>query len=81
MAWGGQLLSSGSRDRCVLQRDVRAPEPCVAKLVGHRSEVCGLKVRDARGVMRAGAGGWGKGALHCRQNQMASPSNPIMECA
>lgn len=43
MAWGSQVLSSGSRDRNILQRDIRVSEPYTAKLVGHRSEVCGLK--------------------------------------
>mmetsp|Transcript_2387 Transcript_2387/g.8792 ORF Transcript_2387/g.8792 Transcript_2387/m.8792 type:complete len:487 (+) Transcript_2387:3-1463(+) len=43
LAWSSHILSSGSRDRHVLQRDVRAPNDYVAKLVGHKSEVCGLK--------------------------------------
>jgi hypothetical protein len=40
MAWSSHILSSGSRDRNILQRDVRAPEDYIHKLVGHRSEVC-----------------------------------------
>ena len=44
-AWSSNLLSSGSRDRTILHRDVRAKEPFIGKLLGHRSEVCGLKVR------------------------------------
>ncbi len=43
LAWSGSTLCSGSRDRSILQRDVRAPEECVARLAGHRSEVCGLR--------------------------------------
>jgi len=43
LAWSSSTLSSGSRDRNILQRDVRAPEPFTGKLVGHKSEVCGLK--------------------------------------
>ncbi|KAK9918836.1 hypothetical protein WJX75_007401 [Coccomyxa subellipsoidea] len=43
MAWSSHLLSSGSRDRNILQRDIRAPEDFQHKLLGHRSEVCGLK--------------------------------------
>ena len=39
MAWSSHILSSGSRDRNILQRDVRAPEDYIHKLVGHRSEV------------------------------------------
>jgi len=44
LAWNGDNLSSGSRDRLILQRDVRTP-PLASerKLVGHRQEVCGLK--------------------------------------
>ncbi|XP_060526759.1 fizzy-related protein homolog [Cylas formicarius] len=44
LAWNGDVLSSGSRDRMILQRDTRMP-PNVAerKLIGHRQEVCGLK--------------------------------------
>ena len=44
LAWNGDNLSSGSRDRLILQRDVRTP-PLTSerRLVGHRQEVCGLK--------------------------------------
>lgn len=47
IAWGAQIMSSGSRDKHILQRDIRVPENYVSKLSGHRSEVCGLKVRRA----------------------------------
>ncbi|XP_051554098.1 fizzy-related protein homolog isoform X3 [Myxocyprinus asiaticus] len=43
LAWNGEQLSSGSRDRVILQRDVRAPPPVERRLQGHRQEVCGLK--------------------------------------
>ncbi|KAF4533238.1 hypothetical protein B566_EDAN005153 [Ephemera danica] len=44
LAWNGEVLSSGSRDRLILQRDVRTPSMIIErKLVGHRQEVCGLK--------------------------------------
>jgi len=46
LAWNGDQLSSGSRDRMIFQRDIRAPiNPTVPdrKLTGHRQEVCGLK--------------------------------------
>ena len=45
LAWSSSTLSSGSRDRNILQRDVRAPEPFTGKLVGHKSEVCGFRGR------------------------------------
>ncbi|GMH36174.1 hypothetical protein BSKO_04042 [Bryopsis sp. KO-2023] len=43
MAWHSRLLSSGSRDRNILQHDIRVKESFMSKLVGHKSEVCGLK--------------------------------------
>jgi len=44
LAWNGDLLASGSRDRLILQRDIRTP-PSIPqrRLSGHRQEVCGLK--------------------------------------
>ena len=42
-AWNGSLLSTGSRDRTILQHDVRAAEDYMMKLLGHKQEVCGLK--------------------------------------
>ena len=43
MSWNHHTLATGSRDRSILLRDVRAAEPYVQKLNGHRSEVCGLR--------------------------------------
>jgi len=44
LAWNGDMLSSGSRDRFILQRDARTPSQLPERrLVGHRQEVCGLK--------------------------------------
>ncbi|XP_026467118.1 fizzy-related protein homolog [Ctenocephalides felis] len=44
LAWNGDLLSSGSRDRLILQRDTRTPSVVPERrLAGHRQEVCGLK--------------------------------------
>ena len=40
LAWNGDLLSSGSRDRFINQRDIRAPPRSLERqLVGHRQEV------------------------------------------
>ena len=44
-SWSSHLLSSGSRDRRILQRDIRAPEDFQHKLLGHRREVCALSHR------------------------------------
>lgn len=43
LAWNSRILSSGSRDRNILQHDIRVQSDYVSKLVGHKSEVCGLK--------------------------------------
>ena len=43
LAWTGSTLSSGSRDRSIINRDVRAAEESFGKLTAHRSEVCGLR--------------------------------------
>ncbi|KAG7620146.1 WD40 repeat [Arabidopsis suecica] len=43
LAWSSSILSSGSRDKSILQRDIRTQEDHVSKLKGHKSEICGLK--------------------------------------
>ncbi|KAL2333257.1 hypothetical protein Fmac_014470 [Flemingia macrophylla] len=43
LAWNSRTLASGSRDRNILQHDMRVSSDFVSKLVGHKSEVCGLK--------------------------------------
>ncbi|XP_017090307.2 fizzy-related protein homolog [Drosophila bipectinata] len=44
LAWCGNALSSGSRDRTILHRDVRLPSSdIVRRLCGHKHEVCGLQ--------------------------------------
>ena len=43
LAWNDYILSSGSRDRSILHRDVREAPHSFKRLVGHRQEVCGLK--------------------------------------
>jgi len=43
VAWSSSVLSSGSRDRSILNRDLRCPEQYVSKLAVHQQEVCGLK--------------------------------------
>ncbi|RDY13491.1 Protein FIZZY-RELATED 3, partial [Mucuna pruriens] len=43
LAWNSRILASGSRDRHILQHDMRVSSDFVSKLIGHKSEVCGLK--------------------------------------
>ncbi|KAL1915936.1 uncharacterized protein VTP21DRAFT_6324 [Calcarisporiella thermophila] len=43
LSWNEHVLTSGSRDRVIYHRDVRAPDPYFRKLTEHRQEVCGLR--------------------------------------
>lgn len=43
LAWNEHILTSGSRDRTILHRDVRQPEHYMKVLNYHKQEVCGLK--------------------------------------
>lgn len=43
LAWNEHILTSGSRDRSILHRDVRSPDQWLRKLTGHKQEICGLK--------------------------------------
>ena len=36
MAWNSNILSTGSRDKTILQRDIRTNTPFVSKLAGHK---------------------------------------------
>ena len=42
-AWNESILSTGSKDRCILHHDVRSSDDYMMKLLGHKQEVCGLK--------------------------------------
>jgi len=43
LAWSSGILSSGSRDRCILQRDLREKDEYFGRMMNHKQEVCGLK--------------------------------------
>lgn len=43
LSWNNHILTSGSRDRKILHRDVRMPEPYFEQVETHTQEVCGLK--------------------------------------
>lgn len=43
LGWSSRILCSGIRDRTILQHDLRVPSDYISKLVGHKSEICGLK--------------------------------------
>ncbi|KAK7260203.1 hypothetical protein RIF29_26049 [Crotalaria pallida] len=43
LAWNSCILTSRSRDMNILQHDMRFSSDYISQLVGHKSEVCGLK--------------------------------------
>lgn len=43
LSWNRHILTSGSRDRTILHRDVREPAHYIKRLEYHKQEVCGLK--------------------------------------
>ncbi len=43
IAWTSSCISSGSRDRKILHRDLRSHNTYEAKLTSHKQEICGLK--------------------------------------
>lgn len=43
MAWNSTVLATGSRDKTILLRDVRARREFYSKLSEHNQEICGLK--------------------------------------
>lgn len=54
LAWNEHILTSGSRDRSILHRDVRQPDQYFRKLVGHKQEVCGLRWNGEDGQLASG---------------------------
>lgn len=43
LSWNNHILTSGSRDRSILHRDVRVPDSFFERIETHSQEVCGLK--------------------------------------
>jgi len=43
LAWSSNVLSSGSKDKSILQRDLREKDDYFGSLLNHKQEVCGLK--------------------------------------
>lgn len=54
LAWNDHILTSGSRDRLIYHRDVRAPDQYLRKLAGHKQEVCGLRWNPEDGQLASG---------------------------
>lgn len=54
LAWNEHILSSGSRDRSILNRDVRIEQHYVNKFETHKQEVCGLKWNPEENKLASG---------------------------
>lgn len=55
LAWNHHVLSSGSRDRSVLHRDVREAPHYMARIEAHTQEVCGLRWNVEENKLASGA--------------------------
>jgi cell division cycle 20-like protein 1 (cofactor of APC complex) len=75
LAWNSHTISSGSRDRSILNRDVRSASDYSSKLLGHKSEVCGLKWSYDEGQLASGG----------NDNQLfvwnAQSTSPALRCS
>lgn len=54
LSWNSHILTTGSRDRTILHRDVRQPAQFINRLTSHKGEVCGLKWNGAEGLLASG---------------------------
>lgn len=54
LAWNENIITSGSRDRTIQHRDIRCPNICQFKSIGHKQEVCGLKWSPDRKLLASG---------------------------
>lgn len=54
LAWHEHILTSGSRDRTILHRDVRVSDHYFRKLTAHKQEVCGLRWNSEEGQLASG---------------------------
>ncbi|KAG8381016.1 hypothetical protein BUALT_Bualt06G0076900 [Buddleja alternifolia] len=54
LAWNGHILTSGSRDRAIINHDVRARNSLVCYMKVHIHEVCGLKWSSTGNTLASG---------------------------
>lgn len=54
LAWNEFVLSTGSRDRIIFHRDVRARDQSIRELKGHVQEICGLKWNTSTNQLASG---------------------------
>ncbi|KAK4385229.1 Cell division cycle 20.5, cofactor of APC complex [Sesamum angolense] len=55
IAWNGNILTSGSCDRAIINHDVRARNSMVCYVKMHKGEVCGLKWSNTGSILASGA--------------------------
>eukprot|EP00127_Corallochytrium_limacisporum_P005636 Clim_evm15s210 gene=Clim_evmTU15s210 len=85
LAWSSSLLSSGSRDRSICQRDIRAVEHFTTRLTAHKQEVCGLKWSPDETLLASGGNDnklliWSSRGGHAARSSLnrRSSNQPIM---
>ncbi|CCH62095.1 hypothetical protein TBLA_0G01490 [Henningerozyma blattae CBS 6284] len=54
LSWNSHILTSGSRDRTILHRDVRMKDPFFERIKSHTQEVCGLKWNESDNKLVSG---------------------------
>ncbi|POW19796.1 hypothetical protein PSHT_04317 [Puccinia striiformis] len=54
MDWNDYILTSGSRDRSIVHRDVRAADHWLSRVNVHKQEVCGLKWNTSTNQLASG---------------------------
>ncbi|KAM5556965.1 cell division cycle 20.5, cofactor of APC complex-like [Rosa sericea] len=54
ITWNGHILTSGSRDRSIINHDVRARNNVTCHLRAHSQEVCGLKWSETGNLLASG---------------------------
>ncbi|XP_055828375.1 cell division cycle 20.2, cofactor of APC complex-like isoform X2 [Solanum dulcamara] len=54
VAWNGHILTSGSKDRAIINHDARARNNLVSVTRVHRGEVCGVKWSSTGNVLASG---------------------------
>ncbi|KAL2227308.1 cell division cycle 20.2, cofactor of APC complex-like [Sesamum indicum] len=55
ISWKGNILTSGSCDRAIINHDVRARNSMVCYIKVHKGEVCGLKWSNTGSILASGA--------------------------
>ena len=54
LSWSNCMLSSGSRDKNVLVRDVRVKDHYIKRVLGHKQEITGLEYNPAGDMLASG---------------------------